>query len=112
VLLDGGGAIEARAVIVATGVAYRRLAADGLDELTGRGAYYGASASEANQCEGDDVYVVGAANSAGQAVLSLARYAKRVVMVVRAASLRTRCRSTSSSGSLRRPTSRCGSAAR
>jgi thioredoxin reductase (NADPH) len=88
VLLDGGGAIEARAVIVATGVAYRRLAADGLDELTGRGAYYGASASEANQCEGDDVYVVGAANSAGQAVLSLARYAKRVVMVVRAASLR------------------------
>ena len=88
VQLEGAGEIEARAVIVSTGVAYRRLEADGLDELTGRGAYYGASASEANQCQGDDVYIVGAANSAGQAVLSLARYAKRVVMVVRADSLK------------------------
>ncbi len=87
VLLDGSGEIEARAVIVATGVSYRRLEAEGLDELTGRGAYYGASASEANQCEGDDVYVVGAANSAGQAALNLARYARKVVLVVRGASL-------------------------
>ena len=73
VLLDGSGEIEARAVIVATGVSYRRLEADGLDELTGRGVYYGANASEASQCEGDDVYIVGAANSAGQAALNLAR---------------------------------------
>ena len=87
VLLDGGGAIEARAVVVATGVSYRLLAADGIDVLTGRGVYYGATASEASQCEGDDVYVVGAANSAGQAVLNLARYAKRVVMLVRGARL-------------------------
>ncbi|MEO6712262.1 MAG: FAD-dependent oxidoreductase [Mycobacteriales bacterium] len=87
VLLDGSVEIEARAVIVATGVSYRRLEAAGLDELTGRGAYYGASASEASQCEGDDVYVVGAANSAGQAALNLARHAKRVVMLVRAATL-------------------------
>lgn len=87
VLLDGSGEIEARAVIVATGVSYRRLDATGLDELTGRGVYYGATASEASQCEGDDVYVVGAANSAGQAALNLARYAKRVVMVVRAGAL-------------------------
>ena len=65
--------------VVATGVSYRRLDAPGLDELTGRGVYYGATASEAVQCEGDEVYVVGAANSAGQAVLNLARYAKRVV---------------------------------
>jgi thioredoxin reductase (NADPH) len=72
---------------VATGVAYRRLAAAGLAELTGRGVYYGATASEASQCQGDDVYVVGAANSAGQAALNLARYAKRVVLVVRAATL-------------------------
>jgi thioredoxin reductase (NADPH) len=87
VLLDGSGEIEARAVIVATGVSYRKLEAEGLDELTGRGAYYGASASEASQCEGDDVYIVGAANSAGQAALNLARYAHKVVLVVRGASL-------------------------
>lgn len=87
VLLDGSGEIEARAIIVATGVSYRRLEATGLAELTGRGVYYGATASEASQCEGDDVYVVGAANSAGQAALNLARFAKRVVLVVRAATL-------------------------
>ena len=61
--------------------------APGVDELGARGVYYGASASEAIQCEGEDVYVVGAANSAGQAVLNLARYARKVVMVVRAAAL-------------------------
>ena len=61
--------------------------ATGLAQLTGRGVYYGASASEASQCEGDDVFVVGAANSAGQAVLSFARFAKRVVLLVRGTSL-------------------------
>lgn len=69
--------------MVATGVSYRRLVADGVEELTGRGVYYGADASEAGQCEGDDVYVVGGANSAGQAVLNLARFARRVVLLVR-----------------------------
>src|SRR6266566_7771204 len=87
VLFDGSGEIEARALIVATGVSYRRLAAGGLGELTGRGVYYGANAGDASQCQGDDVYIVGAANSAGQAALSLARFAKRVVLVVRAATL-------------------------
>ncbi|MGH3425513.1 MAG: FAD-dependent oxidoreductase, partial [Nocardioidaceae bacterium] len=87
VLLDGAAEIEARALIVATGVSYRRLGAAGLDELTGRGVYYGATASDASQCEGDDVYVVGAANSAGQAALNLARFAERVVLVVRGGSL-------------------------
>jgi len=87
VLLDGSGAVEARALIAATGVSYRRLEAAGLDELTGRGVYYGVNASEANQCQGDDVYVVGAANSAGQAALNLSRFAKRVVLVVRTATL-------------------------
>ena len=87
VLLAGGDAVEARAVVVATGVSYRRLDAVGLAELTGRGVYYGAGASEAAQCEGEDVYVVGAANSAGQAVLNLAKYAKRVVLLVRGPSL-------------------------
>jgi thioredoxin reductase (NADPH) len=87
VVIDGSQELEARAVVVATGVSYRRLEADGLDELGARGVHYGASASEAAQCEGEEVYLVGAANSAGQAALNLARYAKRVVMLVRGASL-------------------------
>ena len=87
VVLDGGAAIEARAVVVASGVAYRTLSADGATALTGRGVYYGANAADAAQVAGDDVYVVGAANSAGQASLNLARHAKRVVMVVRADSM-------------------------
>ncbi len=87
VRLDNDAEVEARALIVASGVSYRRLAAAGAEELTGRGIYYGALASEASQCAGDDVYLVGAANSAGQAALNLARYAKRVVMVVRGRAL-------------------------
>jgi thioredoxin reductase (NADPH) len=87
VVFDGMGEIEARALIVASGVAYRRLEADGVADLTGRGVYYGADAGDAAQCEGDEVYVVGAANSAGQAALNISRYAKRVVMVVRGGTL-------------------------
>lgn len=87
VLVEGAGEIEARAVIVATGVSYTRLEAPGLEKLTGSGVYYGVSASDANQCEGDDVYLVGGANSAGQGALSLARYARKVVLIVRGSSL-------------------------
>jgi thioredoxin reductase (NADPH) len=87
VLFDGPGEIEARALIVATGVSYRCLETQGLGELTGRGVYYGVNASEASQTQGDDVYIVGAANSAGQAALNLSRYARRVVLVARAATL-------------------------
>ncbi len=87
VRLDDAGELEARALLVATGVSYRRLEAPGLEALTGRGVYYGASASEAIQCQGDEVYVVGAANSAGQAALNLARYAKRVALLVRGGAL-------------------------
>src|SRR5918998_883330 len=87
VRLSGSDEIESRALIVATGVSYRRLAAPGLEELTGRGVYYGANANEASQCQGEEVYIVGAANSAGQAALNMSRFAKRVVLVVRAASL-------------------------
>ena len=82
-------AVEARAVLVATGVSYRRLVAPGVEELGSRGVYYGASASDARQCAGDEVYVVGAANSAGQAVLNFAQHAKRVVMLVRGPALET-----------------------
>jgi thioredoxin reductase (NADPH) len=87
VRLDGSGEIEARALVVATGVSYRRLEAEGLDQLSGRGVYYGANTGEASQTQGDEVYVVGAANSAGQAALHLSRFARRVVLVVRAATL-------------------------
>jgi thioredoxin reductase (NADPH) len=83
VLLEGGGEIEARALLITTGVSYRRLEAEGVTALGSRGVNYGATASEAVQCEGEVVYVVGAANSAGQAVLNLARYARKVVLVVR-----------------------------
>ena len=85
----------ARGASSATGVSYRRLDGAGLDELTGRGVYYGATASEASQCQGDDVYIVGAANSAGQAALNLARFARRVVLLVRADDAgERRCRGT------------------
>lgn len=87
VLLDGEGEIEARSLIVTSGVSYRRLEGVGVEDFTGLGIYYGASASEANQCQGDDVYLVGAANSAGQAALNLAAHARRVVMLVRGASI-------------------------
>ena len=87
VLLADGDAIEARAVIVASGVSYRRLPAEGADDLTGRGVYYGAVASDAGLVAGDEVYLVGAANSAGQAALNLARHAKRVTLLVRGDSL-------------------------
>jgi thioredoxin reductase (NADPH) len=82
-----GSEIEARAVLVATGVSYRVLEALGVEEFAGRGVYYGASAGDAQSCAGDDVYVVGAANSAGQAALNIARFARRVVLLVRSETL-------------------------
>jgi thioredoxin reductase (NADPH) len=88
-VLLGDAEVEARAVVVASGVSYRRLVAEGVDELTGRGIYYGASASDAAQLDGQVVHVVGAANSAGQAVLNFARHAERVVMLVRGRTLVT-----------------------
>ena len=87
VRLDGADDIEARSVVLATGVSYRRLEARGLDALSGRGVHYGSNAGQAAACAGDEVYVVGAANSAGQAVLNLARHARRVTLVVRGESL-------------------------
>jgi len=87
VLLDGADTIEARSVVVATGVSYRRLDAEGLTDLQGRGVYYGANAGDAAQCRDDVVYVVGGANSAGQAVLNLARFARQVVLLVRGSDL-------------------------
>ena len=82
-----GTEIEAWTVLIATGVSYRMLDAPGLAQLTGRGVFYGASATDARACVGEDVIVVGAANSAGQAVLNLAQYARRVVLAVRGKTL-------------------------
>jgi len=82
-----GAAIDAHAVILATGVSYRRLLAPGLDDLTGRGVFYGSALTEAPACKGHDVYVVGGANSAGQAAVYLARGARSVTILVRGASI-------------------------
>jgi thioredoxin reductase (NADPH) len=87
VTLRDHGSLTARAVILATGARYRRLEVPELEELSGAGVFYGGPASEAHGLKGLDVYVVGGANSAGQAALHLARFARRVTLVVRAASL-------------------------
>ena len=82
-----GGELSAHAVILATGVSYRPLTAPGVAELTGSGVYYGSAATEAAACRDTDVYVVGGANSAGQAAVYFARYASSVTIVVRGDSL-------------------------
>ena len=82
-----GSSIDAHTVILATGVSYRRLGAPGLDDLTGRGCYYGSALTEAQACTEQDVYVVGGANSAGQAAVYLARHAKSVTILVRGSAL-------------------------
>jgi thioredoxin reductase (NADPH) len=82
-----GGEVSAHSVVLATGVAYRPLVADGIAELTGSGVYYGSASTEGPACAGSDVYIVGGANSAGQAALFFARYAKSVTLLVRGDSL-------------------------
>jgi len=82
-----GEEARARAVIVATGVSYRRIGVPRLEVLTGAGVFYGASPSEARALTGADVFVVGGGNSAGQAAMYLARYARTVTLLVRGASL-------------------------
>ena len=78
-----GGEVRSRAVVVATGVAYRRLGVDPIEELVGLGVHYGAAVSAAPETEDRDVFVVGGGNSAGQAALHLARYARSVTLLVR-----------------------------
>jgi thioredoxin reductase (NADPH) len=87
VRLNDGSAIDAKAVILATGVSYRQLQTPGCTEMTGAGVFYGAALSEAEGCRDQDVYVVGGANSAGQAAVYLSRFAKSVTMLVRGESL-------------------------
>jgi thioredoxin reductase (NADPH) len=87
VRFEDGTTIDAHAVILATGVSYRQLAAPGLGDMTGRGVYYGSALTEAANCKGQDIYIVGGANSAGQAAVYLARHAKSVTILVRGPSL-------------------------
>ncbi|AQA26256.1 pyridine nucleotide-disulfide oxidoreductase family protein [Rhodococcus sp. MTM3W5.2] len=82
-----GASLDAHTVILATGVSYRQLSVPGLGEFTGRGVYYGSAVTEAARCSDQDVYIVGGANSAGQAAVYLARGARSVTIVVRARSL-------------------------
>jgi thioredoxin reductase (NADPH) len=87
VRLSDGSEIHAKAVILATGVAYRQLTAPGCEERKGAGVYYGAALTEAEACKDQDVYVVGGANSAGQAAVYLSRFARSVTLLVRARGL-------------------------
>jgi thioredoxin reductase (NADPH) len=85
--LDGGFKVSAGAVIVAVGVTYRRMGIPALDRHIGAGVFYGAASSEAAAMAGEEVFVVGGANSAGQAALHLAKYAKSVTLLIRGRSL-------------------------
>ncbi|MFI9275491.1 FAD-dependent oxidoreductase [Kitasatospora sp. NPDC052896] len=87
VRFSDGATVAAHSVILATGVSYRQLEAPGVAELTGCGVFYGSALTEAAACQGHDVYIVGGANSAGQAALYLARGAKSVTILVRGPSL-------------------------
>jgi thioredoxin reductase (NADPH) len=85
--LSDGSELSCHALMVATGVQWRRLEAPGIDRLQGAGVYYGGGATEALSCKNEIVYVIGGANSAGQAAMNFAKYADRVVIVVRSSSL-------------------------
>jgi thioredoxin reductase (NADPH) len=85
--MSDGNEISCHALLIATGVQWRRLDAPGVDRLQGAGVYYGGGATEAISCKDEIIYVVGGANSAGQAAMNFAQYAERVVILVRGSSL-------------------------
>jgi thioredoxin reductase (NADPH) len=87
IAISDGGDVSARAVVLAMGVAYRRLEVDGLEALVGAGVFYGASTSEARGLSGGQAYVVGGGNSAGQAAVHLSGFAERVTILIRRESL-------------------------
>jgi thioredoxin reductase (NADPH) len=87
VKLSTGQELLGHSVVIAAGVQWRRLDIPGMDRLTGAGVYYGAANTEASSCKGEDVYIVGGANSAGQAAVHFSQYARSVTMLVRAESL-------------------------
>jgi thioredoxin reductase (NADPH) len=85
--LDGNEVVRTRTLILATGVTWRRLAIEGFDKLMGKGIYYGAARSEAASTHGEDIHLIGAGNSAGQAAMHFANHARTVTLVVRGDSL-------------------------
>ena len=87
VKLTNGSEISCHALMIATGVQWRKLDVPGADRLLDAGVYYGAASTEAMSCKDEDVYVVGGANSAGQAAMNFSRFARRVIMLVRGDSL-------------------------
>lgn len=87
VKLADGSALSCKALLIATGVSYRWLDVPGAEQLQGRGLYYGSTMTEAVSCKDEDVYIIGGANSAGQAAMHFSKYARRVVMLVRGPSL-------------------------
>ena len=88
VTLSDGTEISCYALIITTGVAYRKLDAPGVERLTGRGVYYGAAQTEAFSCKNEDVYVIGGANSAGQAAMFFSNHARKVCILCRGDDLR------------------------
>jgi len=89
VKLAVGTEIGCKVLLIATGVSYRKLNVPGVERLQGCGVYYGSAMTEAMSSQGEDVFIVGGANSAGQAAMYFSKYARRVVMLVRGASLST-----------------------
>jgi len=87
VQLDGGGRVAAKTIVLATGVSWRELEIPGSEALLGRGVYYGAARTEALGTVGQDIFLVGGGNSAGQAAMFFANYARSVMLLVRGASL-------------------------
>ena len=87
VKLADGSEISCHTLLIATGVQWRSLDVPGMERLQGAGVYYGAGQAEAISCKGEDVYIVGGANSAGQAAMNFSKYARSVVMLVRGNSL-------------------------
>jgi thioredoxin reductase (NADPH) len=85
--LADGCELSCHAIVIASGVQWRKLDVPGIERLRGAGVYYGAASTEALSCRDEDVYIVGGANSAGQAAIHFARYARNVVMLVRGTSL-------------------------
>ncbi|MCB0667681.1 MAG: FAD-dependent oxidoreductase [Saprospiraceae bacterium] len=81
--LSDGSTVNTKSIIITTGVDYRRHPANGIEEFTGAGVYYGAATTEAHACINEDIYIVGGGNSAGQAAMYLSKFAKRVFIVIR-----------------------------
>ena len=105
VRLDGGDVVRTRSIVLAMGVEWRRLEIDSVDRFVGSGVYYGAARSDASLAQGNDVYLIGAGNSAGQAAIFFSSHARSVTLLVRGESLAESMSTTSSSRSRRKPTS-------